>query len=373
MDYNTPTLRRSNTPRLMRLIVTGGGTGGHILPALAFYEEFISKCSEENILYIGRKNSIEEKLVKENGFNFKYIPSASYNKGIWNFIVANSVGIVKSMALIINGKYDVVLGFGGYTAFPALFAGLLLKKQVIVHESNAVPGKVVRFLARMGASVAYGFESCKENLKGVKRICFTGTPVRKKFFNSTKEDGWKVSGLKTGLPVVMVVGGSQGSGFLNNIAVGLVKKIKEFGKNVQVVHISGIENENDFNKEYSENNIPAYSVPFSNDIGPLYKIADVVISRAGALTVTELSITNTPAVLVPLPSAADNHQLKNAEVLKQKNMAVVIQEENFDINDVAECVVKLLETNINPTNEKIFFQNAAASLLNFVESRAKSL
>jgi len=342
------------------------------LPALAFYEEFTSEYSENDILFVGRKNSIEEKLVNENNFNFKNIPSASYNKGILNFIFANSVGIVKSMALIIKGKYDVILGFGGYTAFPALFAGLLLRKCVIVHESNAVPGKVVRFLARIGAAVAYGFESCRDNLKGIKNICYTGTPVRKRFFENSKEDGWKISGLIPELPVIMIVGGSQGSRFLNDIAVDLIKRIKKLGKNAQVIHVAGIGNECDFNNEYSLNNISAYSVPFSNNIGALYKIADVVISRAGALTVTELLITNTPAVMVPLPSAAENHQLKNAEALKQKNTAVVIQEENFNINDTAEIIVELLDKkNILSEEKNPALRDASANLLNFVKENVR--
>ncbi len=350
----------------MKLIVTGGGTGGHILPALAFYEEFISEYSEDDILYVGRKNSIEEKLVNENNFNFKCIPSVSYNKGVLSFVFVMSVGIVKSMALIIKGKYNVILGFGGYTAFPALFAGLILRKKVIVHESNAVPGKVVRFLARMGAAVAYGFESCRQNFNNVKNICFTGTPIRKRFFNYSKEDGWKISGLESGVPVIMIIGGSQGSRFLNNNAVELIKKIKKLGKNVQVIHVTGIDNEYNFKNEYSLNNIKSYSVPFSNDIGALYKVANVVIARAGALTVTELLITNTPAVMIPLPSSAGNHQLKNAETLKKKNLAAVVQEKNFNINDAAEIIIELLDKKNEPIEEKRFLLNAASNLLNFV-------
>jgi len=350
----------------MRLIVTGGGTGGHIIPALAFYEKFISEYSENDILYVGRKNSIEEKLVDENNFNFKNIPAASFNKGKLKFLFVMSIGIIKSMALIIKGKYDVVLGFGGYTAFPALFAGLILRKIVIVHESNVVPGKVVRFLAKMGANVAYGFESCKGNLKGIKNICFTGTPVRKRFFNYSKEDGFEISGLKPNRPVIMIIGGSQGSRFLNNNAVDLIKKIKEIGKNIQVVHVTGIDNDFDFNNEYSVNNINAFSVPFSNDIGALYKIADVVIARAGALTVTELLISKTPAVLVPLPSAAENHQFKNAETLKENNLAVIVQEKNFKINDTAEIIIDLLDKKNETMKDNSFFKNAASNLLNFV-------
>jgi len=350
----------------MRLIVTGGGTGGHILPALAFYEEFISEYPENDILYVGRKNSIEEKLVAENNFNFKPVPSVSFNKGILAFVFVMSFGIIKSMAIIFNGKYDVVLGFGGYTAFPALFAGLIMRKIVVVHESNVVPGKVVRFLAKMGAAVAYGFESCRENLDGIKNVCFTGTPVRKRFFNYSNEDGFEISGLKSELPVIMIIGGSQGSRFLNNNAVELIKKIKELGKNIQVVHVTGIDNKFDFNNEYLLNNIDSYSVPFSNDIGALYKIADVVLARAGALTVTELLISKTPAVLVPLPSAAENHQFKNAETLKEKNLAVIVQEQNFKINDTAEIIIELLDKKYDPFEDNSFFKNAASNLLNFV-------
>ena len=364
MDYWSSKIK--NQKSKIRLIVTGGGTGGHILPALAFYEEFISEYSENDILYVGRKNSIEEKLVTQNSFNFKYIPSAALAKGKLAFLFIMSIGILKSMVLIIKGNYDVVLGFGGYTAFPALFAGLLLRKNVVVHESNVVPGKVVRFLARMGAAVAYGFESCGENLKGIKNICFTGTPVRKRFFNYSKEDGLEISGLKPEFPIIMIIGGSQGSRFLNNNSVKLINEIKKSEKNIQVVHITGIDNEFDFNKEYSLNNINSYSVPFSNDVGALYKIADVVVARAGALTVTELLISKTPAVLVPLPTAAENHQFKNAETLKEKNLAVIVQEDNFKIIDTAEIIIKLLNKKNEQLDDNSFFINAASKLLNFV-------
>ena len=359
-------LKIKNQKSKIRVIVTGGGTGGHIIPALAFYEEFISEFSENDILYVGRKDSIEEKLVSENNYKFKNVPAVAFNKGKLPFIFVMSIGILKSMALIIKGKYDVVLGFGGYTAFPILFAGLILRKNVIVHESNVVPGKVVRFLAKMGANVAYGFESCKENLNGIKNICFTGTPIRKKFFEYSNEEGFEISGLKPEIPIVMIIGGSQGARFLNNNAVDLINKIKEIGKNIQVVHVTGIDNEFDFNNEYSLNNISAFSIPFSNDIGALYKIADVVIARAGALTVTELLISNTPAVLVPLPTAAENHQFKNAEILKEKKLAVIVQEDNFKINDTAEIIVELLDKKMELLEEISFFQNAATNLLNFV-------
>ena len=351
----------------MRLIVTGGGTGGHIIPALAFYEEFISEFSENDILFVGRKNSIEQKLVAINNFNFKNIPAASFAKGKLKFFFLMSIGIIKSLVLIFFGKYDVVLGFGGYTAFPVLFAGLILRKNVIVHESNVLPGKVVSFLAKRGAAVAYGFETCKENLKDIKNICFTGTPVRKSFFYYSKNDGFKISKLNPKIPIVMIVGGSQGSRFLNNNAVDLIKKIKKIGQNIQVIHITGINNDFDFNNEYSINNINVYSVPFSNDIGALYKIADVVIARAGALTVTELLISNTKAVLVPLPTAAENHQVKNAEILKNKNLAVIVQEKNFKIDDTAEIVVNLLNKKNVLANDNTFFKNAANNLLNFIK------
>ena len=350
----------------MRLIVTGGGTGGHILPALAFYEEFVSEFSDNDILYVGRKNSIEEKLVYQNKFNFKSIPAAPFCKGKFVFPFVMLAGILKSLILIVLGKFDAVVGFGGYTAFPILFAGLILRKNVVVHESNMVPGKVVRFLARLGAAVAYGFEDCEENLLEIRKKKFTGTPVRKNFLNYSINDGWNISKLNQNFPVVMIVGGSQGARFLNNNALELIDYIKKIEKNIQVVHLTGIDNDFDFDIQYSLKNIRSYSIPFSNDIGALYKIADVVVARAGALTVTELLITSTPAVLVPLPTAADNHQFKNARMLEKMKLAVVVNQQKFEIKKTAKIIANLLHKSNYDLHDKNIFDNAASNLLKFV-------
>ena len=366
-----------------KITVAGGGTGGHIMPALALCDAFANRHTDAIVHYAGRPDSMEQRMAADAGLKFIPIQSASFKKGILSkisFFIKVSLGLFQSIIYIVRFKPDYIVGFGGYTSFPLLITGLLLKKNVTVHESNAVPGKVVRMLVKYGAKFAYGVNAGNEKMRMLieyatnkSDACQTGTPIRKSILNASAENGFKSTGFNNRNPVILIVGGSQGSLCLNTtVADGMCLLNKTFPE-IQVVHITGRNYEENVEKKYDDSKINNLVITFSDNVGELYKIADVAVTRAGALTVSELSATGLPAILIPFPYATDDHQKENAEIMENAGCAKVICEDMLTsemIYDVLKEIISNESTRNQMSNSALLIAKPDADelLCDFIEN-----
>jgi UDP-N-acetylglucosamine--N-acetylmuramyl-(pentapeptide) pyrophosphoryl-undecaprenol N-acetylglucosamine transferase len=315
-----------------RLLIAASGTGGHLFPAIALAQQL----PDYKIEWLGTANRLETSLVPDDyplntisveGFQQKL--SLKTLKIMAGFLAS----IWQTQKLIKEHQIDVVFTTGGYIAAPAILAARLQKKPAIIHESNYIPGKVTKFLSRWCDVVALGFAGTAQYLPQAKTV-YVSTPVRSQFFTPQP--------LELDLPhdalVILVAGGSQG-------AVALNKLIREaapawFDLGAYVVHLTG---KND--PEANSLKHPHYiSLPFCDNMAGLLQRADLAISRAGAGTITELAFTGTPAVLIPYPFAAEDHQTYNAQEYKDAGAGVVYQQSKLTVEILQEQVSEWLRS-----------------------------
>lgn len=315
-----------------RILIAASGTGGHLFPAIALAQQL----PDYEIEWLGTAKRMETSLVPDDyplniiaveGFQQKF--SLKSLKIITGLITS----IWQTKKLITERNIDVVFTTGGYIAAPAILAARLNKKPTILHESNYIPGKVTKFLSRWCDVVALGFKGTAQYLPQAKTI-YVSTPVRSQFLTP--------QAIKLNIPddavVILVVGGSQG-------AVAVNKLVREaapawFDMGAYVVHLTG-ENDPDADSLDHPNYI---SMAFSNNMAGLLQRANLAISRAGAGTITELALTNTPAVLIPYPYAAEDHQTYNAQELSDAGAAVVYQQSELTADILQEQVAQYLRS-----------------------------
>ena len=338
------------------------------MPAIALSQTILKSNQEMKVFFAGRPRSTEEKLASNAGLTFVSIHSASFKKGILkkiSFFILVIYGFFQSLFFILKLKPDYIVGFGGYTSFPLLFAGIILKKNVTVHESNAIPGKAVTLLVKAGAKFAYGVVSENKKMldlilktKKKDKACFTGNPVRKSIINADKNKGYELSGFSKEKPIILVIGGSQGSKTMNTKVAESICSLKNTISDLQVIHIAGKNNEENVREIYTTAKINNYVIDYTDQIGALYKIADIAVARAGALTIAELSTVGLPALLIPFPYATDGHQSENAMNMERAGAAKIIFENELNV----DLVAKTLSEVINDENVRKKMSNAAVSL-----------
>jgi UDP-N-acetylglucosamine--N-acetylmuramyl-(pentapeptide) pyrophosphoryl-undecaprenol N-acetylglucosamine transferase len=315
-----------------RLLIAASGTGGHLFPAIALAQQL----PDYKIEWLGTANRLETSLVPDDyplntisveGFQQKL--SLKTLKIMVGFLAA----IWQTQKLIKEHQIDAVFTTGGYIAAPAILAARLQKKPAIIHESNYIPGKVTKFLSRWCDVVALGFAGTAQYLPQAK-TAYVGTPVRSQFFTPQP--------LELDLPddavVILVAGGSQGALAVNQ----LIRKAAPawFDLGAYVVHLTG---KND--PEANSLQHPQYiSLPFVDNMAGLLQRANLAISRAGAGTITELAFTGTPAVLIPYPFAAEDHQTYNAQEYKNAGAGVVYQQAELTVEILQEQVSQWLRS-----------------------------
>ena len=365
---------------LQRILVSGGGTGGHIMPAIALCEEIKERLPETETFFAGRKDSMEERLAEKHGLTFFKIPSSPKGRGlkvIKNFFV-NITGFFKSLALIIRLKPQAVVTFGGYTSAPLLLASALLGKNAVVHESNAIPGRVTRLMAHFGVRVACGLDSehplMKKLKKGIKKetgFAVTGNPLRKAFSDPPNDLAKELPGYDGSRPLLLVFGGSQGAHNVNVLIARSIAKLKDNFPALQIVHLCGANDIETLKGAYENVKLTYWLFPFFDDMSSLMKKADLCVARAGALSVTEICACGLPAILIPLPFAADNHQLANAKVLEKAGAAIIKEEKDLTASVLSETIMELLSDEsrrkaMGESGRKAFIEDASFELLKFI-------
>lgn len=323
----------------MRLILSGGGTGGHIYPALAIAKEVKRVIPEAEILYVGTEKGMEKDIVGKAGYTFRSIDISGIDRSSMLKASKSLVKFPKSFfqafSIVKEFKPDVVLGTGGYVSFPVVLAGTFFNCKTMIHEQNVFPGLANRNLASRVDYVFLTFEETTKYLHVKKgKVKVTGLPVRQEIMEVKKEDALRNLGLEDKFTLV-AFGGSRGAMSINNAMLEVVRRYKD-NKDIQIIWITGSTGYEDIREKLQKNvNIDNMKLilrlfPYMYNIEDALAVSELAVCRAGASTLCELAILGLPAILIPYPYAAEGHQEKNARALKEKKAAEMVIDEYLD-------------------------------------------
>lgn len=323
----------------MKVVMTCAGTGGHIIPAIAIANLIKKNNPESKVIFIGTETGLENELVKKAGYEIFSIRTGKFLRKLTleNFksIYKVYLGAKDSEKILKEFKPDLVIGTGGYICGPVMNASRKLNIPYMLHESNAFPGLAVKMLAKKSACTMVGFEDAITRLNNMDNIVYTGTPSNlneEKMFNLDKDKCLKEFNLdKINKKIVFVTFGSQGAKFLNKKIIEMIKD--NLDKDIYYILVTGNNNYEEIQKQIQEcgTNLSEHLrlEKFIYEMDKMYKVADLCITRAGALTLSELVISKKPSILIPFPYATENHQLYNAKVLEKIGCAKIIEEKNI--------------------------------------------
>lgn len=378
-DHNALALQRHATEK--KIVIAGGGTGGHIYPAIGIAQALQRLDASIDIAFIGGLDKLESTLVPQHGFRFLPISVAGFPRRftlewlptIWKVFH----GLIQSLRYMKALKPDVVIGTGGYVSGPVLLAGLLCKIPIAIQEQNASVGLTNGILARW-ADVAYlAMESIGENnsFRRTTRIEITGNPIRPAIAAFPRcEETYRKFGLHPERKTIFVMGGSQGAHAINEAIVDALPHFSEYADQIQIVHQTGameVEKvQNAYHRILSSEFL--YCVkPFFDTVEEIYSIADVMVCRAGGMTIAEVTACGIPAIFIPLPSQTGNNQVLNAHTVAEKGAAVVLEQGTFTV----EVLVKNL-TNMTldgKTHERMVTASRALGKPNASNDIAESI
>ena len=323
-----------------RFLFAGGGTGGHLFPAIAIAEQIREMKPEADILFIGTKDKIEGKVVPKLGFKFKsiWIKGFSRKLNFENLLFPLKLFVTMMQSLVINISFkpNVAIGSGGYVAGPAIWAASVIGAKVILLEQNSYPGVTTRLLERYAKEVHISFQESKKYLRKEKIHHLTGNPVRKNLGRMKKAEALKKFGLTAEKKTLLVLGGSLGAKTINEAMSKNLKKLEE--NNIQVIWQSG---KNYFDQFKTLNSERVLVNDFIEDMNAAYSACDLLLARAGATTIAELLNLGIPSILVPSPNVAENHQYFNAKSLSENGAAILIEDENLT-RQLADTVLNTL-------------------------------
>ncbi len=328
-----------NLQKHRRIIISGGGTGGHIFPAISIASALKNMDPSTEILFVGAEGRMEMEKVPAAGFRIIGLPVA----GLYRSLTLKNIGVIfkllKSLGMakkvLSNFKPDVVVGVGGYASGPVLRQAEKMKIPTLIQEQNSYAGVTNKLLAKKASAICVAYDGMDKYFPADK-IIRTGNPVRQNFDNldDLAEEALHFFGLKPGFPVILVLGGSLGAGSINKSLSDNIGRMKD--SDCQWLWQTG--------KHYFENVNALVSVSFARNISVhdfinrmelAYAAADVIVSRAGAGTISELCLVGKPVILIPSPNVAEDHQTRNARALSEKDAAILIHD-----NKAVKCLVE---------------------------------
>ncbi|MEG1016039.1 MAG: undecaprenyldiphospho-muramoylpentapeptide beta-N-acetylglucosaminyltransferase [Bacilli bacterium] len=323
----------------MKVVITAGGTGGHIYPALAVYDKIMSDKNND-VLYIGTTDRMESEIVPDKGIKYLGIDIAGLSKNIFKNI-KNIKNIIKSYNICKNKlkeyKPDIVIGFGGYVTLPVLYAAKKLHIKTAIHEQNIIPGKTNKYLSKFCNIVFVSFEESIKYFNN-KNVVVTGNPCEERALLIKKQDK-KILGFDPSKKLIIIVMGSLGSTSVNEKLCDFLRTYNN--SNVEVLFITGKKTYTDLsNNLIVPNNIKI--VPFINDLPGIMKSSDAIISRAGASTIAEILAVKLPSILVPSPYVSNNHQYFNALDMQNKKISILLEEKDINKEELNKKIDEIL-------------------------------
>ena len=327
----------------MKIAIAGGGTGGHLFPALAVGEVFLER-GHEVLIFISEKEVDALAIQGRNEFRFEKLPSIGmprlFSPAIFTFFSRFNASLAPCRRIFAEFQPDAVLGMGGFTSTPPILAGKLRRIPTFVHESNAIPGKANRLNARLVDVVLLGFEECRRHFPRA-RCEVVGTPIRRSLARRLpRAEALAAFGLQPGVPTLLVMGGSQGAHGINEalraaaIGGGLL--------GIQVIHLTGPGDAPALAQAYREAGVRAHVAAFCHEMEQAYSAADLVVARSGAASLSEISHFALPSLLIPYPHAAENHQQFNAEIFARAGAAALLNESQTTGDTLAAAIGTLV-------------------------------
>lgn len=336
-------------PQKYTYFITGGGTGGHIYPAIAICDELKKDVETKDIYYVGNPNNLEAEIAKKQGYKFLGVNVSGmprkFGFGLVKWFFQLQIAIFKAVYYIKKYKPNAILGTGGYVSAPALFAGGLTGVPFMIHDSDAQPGIVSKYIAPNAKCVSLAFEVSKQFIKS-DSIHLNGNPIREEFKTLTKQDARGQLDLKDKL-TLCVMGGSQGAKSINKAVVEILKKLS-LEYDLQVILQTGKKNYEEVSSKLKEN-YPEFKKdkniilkPYFNNMVTVLKASDIAVSRAGSLSISELCACSIASILIPYPYAAADHQRKNAEFMVKKRAALYLEDADTTKDTLLIAIEQLL-------------------------------
>jgi len=339
----------------MKILLTGGGTGGHFYPIIAIAEAIYELAEEQRLLnpelVLAADKKYDKDLIDHEGMTFRKVYAGKMRRYFSLFNISDFfktiVGVIKATAMVYKELPDVVFGKGGYASFPVLFAAKILRIPIIIHESDSVPGKINKWAAKFAKRIAISFEETTKHFPEQK-TALTGTPVRKSIISYSPEEGREVFEIDPKIKTILILGGSQGALKINDTILDSIEELLKFS---QIIHQTGDKNlkevtgraevilENSiFKKKY-------HAYPYLNDadLRNASGVADLIISRAGGSAIYEIALWGKPSILIPIKDSAQDHQRKNAYNYARTSGALIIEEDNLTPHVLTSEIKRILE------------------------------
>ncbi len=322
-----------------RILIAGGGTGGHLFPGLAIAEAFLARHPDTDIRFVGSRYGIEHRAVPARGFALYRIPvrglyGVSLRRRLWVLLML-PLALLKCLWVLAHFRPQLVIGVGGYASGPMMAAAVLARRVTVLQEQNAYPGLTNRLLGRRVRMAFVPFEGMEGFLP---RSVVTGNPVRGAILALRGEKA-----PPRGKPLLFVFGGSQGAHRINEAMVEALPLLESWGGELEVLHQTGAADHAWVGESYGNSRIAHRVEPFIEDMADALRRARLVVSRAGASAVSEIVAARRAAVFIPIPGSSGEHQLKNARRLADSGAAAVLEQRNLSGPALAACIIELLE------------------------------
>ena len=338
----------------MKAIIAAAGTGGHINPALAIANKIKQEEPNSEIIFVGTDRGLENDLIPRAVYDLKRIEAYGFNRKISLDNVKKMYKTFKSIGqakkIIQDFKPDIMIGTGGYICLPVALAASKLKVPIVLHESNAFPGVAIKMLSKKASAILVGFEDAKKRIRNTENVVVVGNPSKVKkiaFTNSQKEKILKEIGLTDiEKPIVLVFGGSQGAQKINESFINIISK--KINEKYQIIWATGPNQYEIIKAKLQSLNINIDNIsnvkilPYIYNMEEVMNCVDLVVSRSGAMTITEISIVGKPSIFIPFPYATENHQEYNAKVLEKVGAAKIILDADLDFNILNSTINEII-------------------------------
>lgn len=354
----------------MKILIAGGGTGGHVFPGIAVAEELKASFPEVQVVFVGGKQGIEATAVPEAGFRLRTLFTAGFPRRRWwrwpGAAVVNGFGLLQAIFIILTERPKAVLGTGGYVSGPVSVAAKLFGVPLLLQEQNSIPGLTNRWLSRIADEVHLSFLEARSHFPRRDHLKVTGNPVRSYILAGEREPAMREFKLDPNRPTLFVFGGSLGAKRINAAAVDALRRLKD-RVDVQCILQTGKDEFESIKAIVAKEQLHATVLPFVKKMHLAYAAADLVVCRAGAMTLAEIAVCGRPSILVPYPFAAHDHQRVNAANLADRGAAVVIEDGDLTGERLAKELAHLLadKTALSrmSANARLFARPDAASRL----------
>lgn len=332
----------------MKVIMTCGGTGGHIYPAIAIANKIKEENPQSEIIFIGAGRPLEKKAILGAGYELRVISASGFHrrKLYRNIATAKDMikGLVQAGGIIKEVNPTAVIGTGGYVCVPVLIRANQMGIKTYIHEQNAMPGLANRLLAAGADKIFLGFEEAAPFFKEQNKLFVTGNPIRKSFEEKSKNEARKQLSEKKDTFIVLIFGGSLGSAMINRATIDALPYFSSH-ENLSVYFVTGSRYYEEIKKEIEENNISENSnvklMEYAENMDILLRAADLAVSRSGALTLAEEALVGVPAILIPSPNVTGNHQFHNAKAVSENGGAIILEEKDLSGTKLAKTIINL--------------------------------